>query len=609
MRPIQTALLIAALLLAACAPAPAPSDWCYTYDFAVAAESSAGTPINIISGSWSDGDGLASTLDGELIANYTESFYMHPTQVSITVARAESVTGPIDVSVMANFFGATASGSGTIPGEDSQVTLTIDNNEPENVEGNTVNATVQASDQIVIKSITVRGDGLNPFPRNDCAPVEDTPTPSPEPVTNTPSPTTTPTITPSITPTPTGTTDCWIYEFDFTAGTDNWTILSSRGNYVSGAGFRNVNLYFGSSTGTLSLLEIRAPTVSTVNIREIAFYYQYTPGNNPQYLKIRNPTADLLSVSPTGAPNPLVWSGNISTTYVQFWGNPAQIAGDTNPGGEFIITGGYIIGQGTRPNNWAERDVWCSDLTPTPTGTNTPNATPTATRTPSPTRTPLPSQIPPTATRTPIPSPPPIQPTATRTPTLTRTATIPPPPTVTLPPSPTPGPTWTPFQFPTDMTITPGGTIIIPDWYGTPNSTVGPGPTYIGPGNWADGGGEGTPWATPNAGGEYYGYVEDALGTAVAGINAMPDDITSIIPGDFTGNLQTFAPYVSGMISGVNLQELVGVRIYPLLRTAFFALTAVIFVTSAQVILRLVLVAIRFAYWAVRAFLKLIPLW
>lgn len=607
MRPIQTALLIAALLLAACAPAPAPSDWCYTYDFAVAAESSAGTPINIISGSWSDGDGLASTLDGELIANYTESFYMHPTQVSITVARAESVTGPIDVSVMANFFGATASGSGTIPGEDSQVTLTIDNNEPENVEGNTVNATVQASDQIVIKSITVRGDGLNPFPRNDCAPVEDTPTPSPEPVTNTPSPTTTPTITPSITP---GGPQCWRYDWDFTLDDGNWANQQTySGVYVPGVGWRSGYIRW-SVNNEDRYLAVKSPTVTGgYSYFEYGATYSVIPGPSPSVVTTNNTTSAYTAGS-------MVWSGATTSTTFHYLQVYAHNGGPDAPSAEAVLSSFYIVGPGTPSGAFVGGTLStfpCVQLTwtPTPAASATPTTTPTATRTPSPTRTPLPSQIPPTATNTPIPSPPPLQPTATRTPTQTRTATIPPPPTVTMPPSPTPGPTWTPFVWPTnaDLTTTPGGTLIIPNWAGTPNSTIGPGPTYIGPGNWADGGGEGTPWATPNAGGEYYGYVEDALGTAVAGINAMPDDITSIIPGDFTGNLQTFAPYVSGMISGVNLQELVGVRIYPLLRTAFFALTAVIFVTSAQVIMRLVLVAIRFAYWAVRAFLKLIPLW
>jgi hypothetical protein len=106
--------------------------------------------------------------------------------------------------------------------------------------------------------------------------------------------------------------------------------------------------------------------------------------------------------------------------------------------------------------------------------------------------------------------------------------------------------------------------------------------------------------------GEYHGDAVDALSTAVAGINSLPDDITSVVPGMGPG-LTTYAPYAAGFISGVNLQELVGLKLYPLLAHTFFGFTAVVFVVGAQVISRLVMLMLRFVYWFIRLVLKAIP--
>lgn len=278
-----------------------------------------------------------------------------------------------------------------------------------------------------------------------------------------------------------------------------------------------------------------------------------------------------------------------------------------DPGGHMTVTGFVIWGTGASPSaQWPSQRYWCNDLTPTPlppTVTNTPNATPTATRTPSPTRTPLPSQIPPTATRTLIPSVTPRPPTSTPTNPVPWTHTFTPPPTNTPAPTKTPLPSSTPLVLPTDpsLTVTPWITLVSPNFGGTPSGTVTPGATYISPDDI-----EATSINTPDAFEQFHGDAVNSLSTAVAGLNSLPADFAGVAPGVGVG-LGTFAPYAKGFISGVNLQELVGIRLYPILQHIFYAFSVVLMVVGGQIVVKLVLVVIRFVYWFVRLILKAIP--
>lgn len=763
MKPWFSLLMIVALTLAACAPSeiPDPADWCYDYNWRVQATNSNGSPINIIQGAWFAGSGIFTDNAGSFSGNFTEPFYIRPNQIQITVARPSDVSAlaDINIDVLANVFGASFGGSVTMPGGQNEATVLINNTSGPTVEGNTVNASVQASHRLQITNIKVFGSGVNPYPRNDCGAATSTPT-NPN----------TPTLPPSLTP-----TGCWSYTFNFRAS-NSWTVntgsWTSGQGYVGAAGlldivspdtsginvsqviaslsmlpgedatggtissnngvlamwlpmtaFEPIQVSSGSISETLSSLSIDADLDGSLIVHSLTVYGSgpdpswtggtwgsipcFGPTNTPDPTMTESPTptptftpggpvcwridwdfrsgdvwnsiggttaeyvagqgyrsvlasgvqnvrsiriasqhgtsalnssaleAGLsLSYTPgTGAGNvtlrdgtsqfasfPLAttikWTGP-RTIYVLEVRNTIGIAfAPTDPGGQITVHDAYVIGSGTLPT-WTGGTVTtfpCIQLTwtPTPTpggatATPTPTTThtPTATNTPSPTRTPLPSQIPPTATRTPIPSPPPIQPSATRTPTLTRTATNPPAPTTTPPPTNTPGPTWTPFIWPTnETTTTPWATIIIPDYGSTPNATFAPGATLIGPGDFGDL--EGTAWPTPNVFGEYHGDAVDALSTAVAGINSLPDDITSVVPGMGPG-LTTYAPYAAGFISGVNLQELVGLKLYPLVQHTFFGFTAVLFIVAAQVLSRLAVLMLRFVYWLVRLVLKPFP--
>jgi len=91
----------------------------------------------------------------------------------------------------------------------------------------------------------------------------------------------------------------------------------------------------------------------------------------------------------------------------------------------------------------------------------------------------------------------------------------------------------------------------------------------------------------------------------VAYINDLPVYFNSAMPN--VGNLGTFAGYVKYAVSGVNLQEIFGVTVYPVVQHTLYGFVVVVFVASARVIFRLVLVAFKFAAWIIRWVFKLIP--
>lgn len=258
--------------------------------------------------------------------------------------------------------------------------------------------------------------------------------------------------------------------------------------------------------------------------------------------------------------------------------------------------------------------VFCIRESPptTPTPSMTPMQFPTLTATVTPFVLPT-VTIPPTAIQwiTPTPYP-------TITPAPSRTST--PPPTITPPPptplpSVTPGPTNTPratstlISLPSPVGTEVGGTPIpgpqltpipgtpsfgTPEQIGTPNATWVGTPVY-----------EATYLPTPDNLDEWHDQAESQLGTAVAYMNELPTEWNSLMPD--IGNVGAFAGYAKYAMSGVNLQEIFGVTVYPIVQHSLYGFVVVLIVASARMIWRLVLVAFKFAAWIVRWILKIIP--
>lgn len=190
-------------LMAACTTAnpPEATDWCYTFQF-----SQGNYGINFTRGGWAEGYGLVTDEEGRLQFTYTHNTVVAPTYLIIRGVRPDLVAGVIDVEANGIIFGVGVQFDGAIPEHISELELP---DAPENStdQGKTMTLSVQASQQIIIESIEVRGDFQTPFELNTCGGTP-TPTHAPDTVTATSTPVTeTPTFTPTpshtLTPSPT----------------------------------------------------------------------------------------------------------------------------------------------------------------------------------------------------------------------------------------------------------------------------------------------------------------------------------------------------------------------------------------------------------------------
>lgn len=200
---LYSLLLLPLLILASCQNAPIERDWCYKYDFRVSASG-----INIIQGSHVPGTGILTTVDGVLQMNWTHNQVVQPIEIVVTAGRASGVTGDVNVLANADVFGVQIAFNETLPAAAPQFFELPFRPSSAGQSGNAVNVSFQASQQMILQQLEIRGQGLNPFPINYCG--QFTPSPSPTgtlPYTNTPVPTTTPsptlTNTPGPSPTPT----------------------------------------------------------------------------------------------------------------------------------------------------------------------------------------------------------------------------------------------------------------------------------------------------------------------------------------------------------------------------------------------------------------------
>lgn len=600
LKKIALFVMAAVVVMAGCTSTPEPTWSCYTYNFVETDENSAEIPINIIKGTWVDGQGLRTELN-ELVVNWEEEFFVGARQIKFSILRIDA--GNIDVLYEVSAFGYDFGGSNTLP--DVLPGGEIDNTNPSlSTEGRTVNATLQTTGALYVRSMTVYTETPTPFPRNDCDTTPtDTPTNTPTwTATNTP----TPTITPVITATPeTCTTYHWGGGTVYPTELDKFSGGSGEG-WVGGA--HGYGLY--ARLGTTVSIDLPNGYIKSFILQNIS--NSGNPGNfhlNVGGVQFDRTIAQCGTNTAGQVCNMGIYLSHpdgIYDTSVEVWSTRGT---------------GEGFNDAHRPFIWLRQiEVLICDAPPL-TATSTPSLSPTPTNTPTntPSRTPV-GGTPSTATNTSIAPP------GTGTPTLTRTPsnTAPPPPptntNVPPPPSSTPLPTTTP---PPTSTLIPVPTVVTPDpsaeftstafaTYGPPNLTPIPGtPDFddiVTPGL-------GTLAGTPEPGETYIPRPDDLddfhdgivgnLGTAVAQVNALPRDLSVVMP-SITG-LYSYVGQAKWITSGISLQELFGRTVYPVPQHMFYGITAILFVSFIMISFRVVMWLMKLVLWVIRFILKIIP--
>jgi hypothetical protein len=580
---------ILVFVLTSCSPDEVPTATCYIYStFTGGWVTSEGDPISIVEGELDSGSGGALiTQSGNLSVSWQEEFFITVKGVEIVISRmSNDQNEDISLAFISNIFGFQLQGNGDLPADEDSI-LIRQTTGSTLVSGRDVNAVLQARTpdglgvdvEITYLKVFVSEDEPNPFPRNDC----DTPPITPDAPTLTLTPTTT--LTPSITPTPNCadilTTPAAQSPFTWTGGAlypsnNSYHSTTPITIYLNNVATIPYTAVYARFVDDFTSNSTRSTTLADIYVDGV-YLYQLTFVRNGGLTKIIDPA---------------LW--NVPFSSITFDPIPIPgIGGSTYD--DIYITAFNLLG---------------SCLVP-PTPTNTPTNTVTAT----PSNTPLQVTVNPTATttRTPFPTFTQIPPTSTITTTPPPTNTL--PPTVTLPPPPatdTPPPTNTPNPSATPTitnTYAPGETVTYefgtPSYDGTPFGT----PCF-------DCGG--TPALTPiytpdysvtidapDTGEQFEGDLRNGLSTAVAQLNDLPNEIAIVAPD--TDSLRIYAGYGRWLVSGVALQEIVGQTIYPIFQHMFYALYIVIFIVSVRVILRGVVLILKFVTWIMGRILDVLP--
>lgn len=424
MKRLFAILMCLAVILASCEAPPGPEgyDWCFTYAFA---ESDYG--INIQNGEWLDGEGIITDSSGLLQMSWVHDQTVLPSIVIVTVVRPTGVTGDVGVQAAGIIFDVAANIDQTLPDGIDEAVLSF---EPETtVSGSeTANITVDATDELIIQSIEIRGQGFTPFDTNECGPATFTPFPTETVITPTPSATNTPLVTdtpsPTNTPSPTPVDICspggYLTAYFGGHGTSGitWVDVGWNGGGSHTYDAINDRLYGDEGTYTNSAEAIHVEFSVPSGWTDIDVFGSMSGNRAGSTVYIKHTVGSSWIELPPFASSP-EWReyiphnvGVAGTVYLE------MVSNTVNPG-----------------DGYSELYAICvyGANTPTPTSTPTNTLTPTHTV---------------TASRTPLASHTPFSGTSTRTPVQIASQT--PRATNTLAPSPTP-PSFTPQATRTNM--------------------------------------------------------------------------------------------------------------------------------------------------------------
>lgn len=395
--------LMAVLLLANCAPNPdeeLTADWCYTFAF-----NEGNQGFSITAGALRPGEGLITDDSGLLMFSYGYDQFVQPKYVLVTIGRPVGIHGDINANVVGEIFGITGGFSGTL-GTYEAVGGTTDINSAVvtlapfeiGIAGNAINVSVESDKQILIRSIEIKGDGANPFPRNECDydnPYNPTATSTPvgtptETRTFTPTYTSTATVTGTYTPSPTPThsptpVDSWACTWDFSISNGGWA-LREEGNpedhsdefgQYDEAGYWESTVSPNSYSGISISIPTTTPYTGAMLISVNYEYFAYaeanlaqvrdTPYNAPSYLN----TASLGAIG-IGSGDWAVVEEGTDIAFIRVYAAEEPF----NPAERLRFHGITISGAGATPPFATGAGINCDD-DPTPTPTYTPSTTPT----------------------------------------------------------------------------------------------------------------------------------------------------------------------------------------------------------------------------------------
>jgi hypothetical protein len=369
-------LLLAALLITNCSPNPdddLSADWCYTFRLYEGLQD-----FSITAGVHQPGMGFVTDGTGLLMFSYGYDRFVEPKFIIVQVARQIGVEGSVTATVQGEIFGVTGGFTGTVAGTNQQVVLAP----PQlGMAGNAINVTAEADQPFVVQSIEIRGDGSNPFDRNECDydnPYN--PTPSATPIgtptstmtaTSTATPSATVTSTPTTTPTLENTP--WVCTFDFTVSDGGWLAYvhggtETRAVYSAGVGW----VRGGSGSATqMALVQIRYPGLSAFSLTSVQSFASVAPTNGYQFRMSDVNGADYTSGF-FGA-GQLSGSDFVGTNGTGMWASAEHPNGNNYLG---ALTAIVLSGTGANPFTPGS-GITCDTPTPTPT------PTPTASNTPS----------------------------------------------------------------------------------------------------------------------------------------------------------------------------------------------------------------------------------
>lgn len=287
--------LLATLVLVACAPDPddeLSADWCYTFPF-----NEADQGFSLSAGAWRPGEGFITDDSGLLMFAYGHDRFVAPKYVVITVARPWNIEGidsetVISATTQGEIFGLSGGFTGTLGAGQNSAVVTL--SPPEiGIAGTAINVTVETDQYIVIRSIEVRGDGSNPFDRNECDydnPYNPTATSTPEGTptatqTFTATYTSTATVTGTYTPSPTPTysptpLETWECIWDFSISDGGWAVREepNPANASEAGQYDAIGGYWESSVAldTYDTISISiATTYSYAGSLNVAVDYEY----------------------------------------------------------------------------------------------------------------------------------------------------------------------------------------------------------------------------------------------------------------------------------------------------------------------------------------------
>lgn len=540
MKSVVLVVVVIGLVLAGCnlgvPENPVTTDWCYTFDF-TADDYNFSLPYGL----WEAESGFLTDQQGRLSMGYLNPVSVQSTYIILTLNTLPGFNPTVvNFTSNGNIFGfntgVPVSGNINVSAGSTELFLQPDPNDF----SASINFTIQSSTRFAVSSLEVRGNGVNPFPVNNCDTTPEPPTPTDFVATDLPTntPTAQPTATALLSPTPTSTSTAT----DTPAATatptgfwcDNAIINFDDGEdvpwfnaYPGLVAVSTAEGYTGDAsewTGTTiagddyyqDYVQLALDVSNLTGIKRIRFRWRMEGTEFPVNAYVYSGTESNYFLNVIHS---VPWRANAST-WVQETVSELDFNGTTY---RYVYIYMYTYSQ------HAPRSFYLDDIeichqgfvnTPTPTSTYTASPTFNFSATPTLTLTPAGTSFTTQAVRSSTPSPTIVgtRATATRVPIFT------PPPLATLPPPLTPlntvtaHPSYTPdlsstYQFYGTMTATYGGT-------GTPAATgtayTIPWPTsFPGDGSGGGDGGSGV-GGVAGYGNGVLGFVSNAMHQGIA---------------------------------------------------------------------------------------------